>query len=262
MSESLITSTANPLVKELAALGSRRARTETGTFLVEGGREVGRAIGAGLELLDLIICDELLAGPPPAVSGARTHQMAEAPFRKLSRRQNPDGVAARIRTPRLDLDFITLGPDALVLVAEAIEKPGNIGAMLRTAESLGVDAVVLADPETDVFNPNTIRASQGAIFTVTVGVGSADRVLEWLEGAGIAIVAGDPGGHAAPWEVDLTSSCALVVGAEAEGLSDVWRGRARLVTIPMTASTGVDSLNTAMSAALLMYEAVRQRSTR
>jgi TrmH family RNA methyltransferase len=263
VTDSTITSTANPLVKELAALGSRRGREDAGKFLIEGRREVGRAIAAGFAIDTIIICEELTgADPVPGASGVRVMRFGERAFHKLSRRQNPDGIAARATTPSLEIEDAIVSRDALVLVAEGIEKPGNLGAMLRSAEAMGVDAVVLADPITDPFNPNVVRASQGAVFAVRLLVAATHDVITWLGHNDLDVIAGSPDGGEAPWNVDMTGGVALVIGAEAEGLGPSWRSVGTAVTIPMAAGVGSDSFNAATSAALLLYEARRQRIVR
>lgn len=257
----VITSAANPLVKELALLSTRKGRDEAAAFLIEGHREVTRAFAAGMPIDMLILCDELLADRelPEPPSGTRVLRFGAAAFRKISRRQGPDGVAARCVAPDLSLEAISLPEDPLVLVAEAIEKPGNIGSMMRTAAALGADAVVLADAVTDVFNPNAIRSSQGAIFAVPVASATSEAVLTWLQDRRLLVVAGWPEGGEPIWETDLRGGVALVIGSESHGLSERWRSSAVHTTIPMTDTDGVDSLNAATTAALFLYEAVRQR---
>jgi TrmH family RNA methyltransferase len=184
-------------------------------------------------------------------------ELGDAAFRKIAYRRHPDGVLAVVTTRSTTLDALDLPDRPLVLVVEGIEKPGNLGAMLRTADGAGVDAVIVADPATDAYNPNVVRASQGAVFTVPLAVATADTGAAWLAGRGIRVVAASPDATTPPWQVDLTGPLAAVVGSEHAGLSSVWNG-ADGVGIPMRGTA--DSLNAATAAAVLLYEAVRQRS--
>lgn len=262
MTGRIITSTVNPLVKELVTLSTRRSRDATGTFLIEGRREVDRAVAAGLVPDIVLVCDDLVAqGSDPIATIPATadiYRLSEPAFRKISRRQNPDGIAVRMATPSLALGNHPLADPATLLVAEAIEKPGNLGAMLRTAEALGVDLVIVADPVTDIFNPNVIRASQGAVFSVPIATADPVTTRSWLSERGIASIAGYPEGGRAPWDVDLMAGVAVVVGAEADGITAGWSNMVTAITIPM--NDAADSLNTATTAAILLYEVMRQRA--
>lgn len=267
----VITSTANPRVKALVRLQKRSERDTTGRFLVEGVREAGRAVAAGVEVETLVVCADLV--PPGGAevvraaraTGAEALEVGEAVFRRVSGRSGgADGVLLVARTPDTALDDLALGATPLVLVAAGIEKPGNLGAMLRSAAAAGADALVLADPVTDVFNPNVVRASMGALFTVPVGVGAAADVVAWARGRGLRLVVTTPHATAAHWDAPLAGPAAVVIGSEAEGVDRTWFGAADdLVTIPMPGTEpgahGVDSLNAASTAAVLLFEAVRQR---
>jgi TrmH family RNA methyltransferase len=190
---------------------------------------------------------------------AKMMEVSEPVFRKISYRDQPDGLLAVLGKPTLGLAEIRLGPSPLVLVAESVEKPGNLGGMLRTAEAAGVDAVMVADPATDVFNPNVIRASLGSLFTIPLAVSSGPQVLQWLDEQGITVIATSPAADHPCWEVDLRGDVALVIGSETKGLSDLWlAGAHRRIRIPMSGS--VDSLNAGSSAAVMLFEARRQRS--
>lgn len=252
----MIRSVSNPLVKELVRLRSRRHRDRSHRFLIEGSRPVSMAVAAGVPIIDLILSPEL--GGHGSVPGLQPIEMANEPFRKISMRENPDGVLAVAGHLRLELDRIEPGPSPLVLVVESVEKPGNLGGMLRTADAVGADAVVVADPTTDVHNPNVIRASQGALFTVPLAVATASEVVAWLEQKGIGMVATTPGSDVRLWDVDLTRPTAVVVGAEASGLTDTFLSQAVAVQIPMSGT--VDSLNASVAAAVTLYEAARQRA--
>lgn len=258
-----ITSTTNPTVKALADLKTRRARNSSGRFIIEGSRAVARAIEAGVEIDRLVFCPALLDAAGDAVLGrwgARaTLEVAEAPFRKIAYRRHPDGLVATAVQFPTDLEHLPAGPNPLYLVAEAIEKPGNLGAMLRTADAAGATGVVVADPTTDVFNPNVVRASQGAIFSVPIAVAPTPTVLAWLEATGVVVVSGRIGADRAYWDVDMSGPTALVVGAEDSGLSAEW---ADITTVEIPLHGSADSLNASVAAALLLYEAVRQRRSR
>ncbi len=207
---------------------------------------------------------ELAGDPAPIVEelpgGTELISLGTTAFKPLSRRQNPDGVAAVAITPSHDLADIGVDGPTLLLVVEQVEKPGNLGAMLRSADGAGA-AVIAADPDTDFENPNVIRASQGSVFTLPVAAASASEVMAWLGAADVEPVALVPDGdHPTVWDVDLGERVALIVGSESEGLSEHIRSSARLATIPMRGTA--DSLNVSVAAAIALYEAVRQRSAR
>lgn len=253
-----ITSPSNPRIKSLARLAKRSERDATGLFLIEGERAVLRAIEAGVTIEQLVVCRELMRGPgavQPSLP-APTIDVGRDAFAKLAYRAHPDGMLAVARQPDVAIESLALGDAPLVLIAEALEKPGNLGAILRAADAAGA-AVVAADPATDLFNPNVVRASQGALFTVPVAVASPPSVITWAAGSDIDLYAASPDATTRLWDVDLTGATGIVVGSEHRGLSPAWDGVATPVSIPM-AGDG-DSLNAATAAALLLYEAVRQR---
>lgn len=210
----------------------------------------------------LIVCPELRSGGPGAPSidappETEVVEMSDRAFNALTRRQNPDGVLAVAAIPSHSLRTLTLGTEPLVLVIEGIEKPGNVGAMLRTADAVGVDAVVAADPGVDFENPNLIRASQGSVFAVSTGVGRLDDVVDFLGAHGLRLVALSPDATTDLWDLDLTGPVAIAVGAEAEGISDRLRSLAVLARLPMAGAA--DSLNASVAAGVALYEAVRMR---
>ena len=193
-----------------------------------------------------------------ASAGVPVTELGDDAFRRAAYRSHPDGVLAVGRIPDTSLSRLEIVEGALVLVVEAIEKPGNLGAMLRTADGAGVDAVIAADPGVDPWNPNAVRASQGALFSVPIAIADAAGTEAWLAGQAMRIVAAVPTDEGpSPWEVDLTGPVAIVVGSEHAGVSARWRAY-QSVRIPMTGR--VDSLNASVAAALLMYEGLRQRS--
>jgi TrmH family RNA methyltransferase len=261
-----ITSPANPRIKHLVRLRERRERDRSGLFLVEGYRELRRALEAGVEVTELYACPDLYLGEnegalveAAARAGAEVVAVAEAPFRKASYRDRPEGLLGVAHQFPTGLERLAPGPDPLLLVVEAIEKPGNLGTMLRTAEAAGAAAVIVCDPATDPFNPNVVRASLGTLFSVPLAVADTPGTIRRLRALGIRTVATTPSTSRPHWEADLTGPVAVVVGSEQYGLSAAWLEAADLrVVIPMPGS--VDSLNAAMAAGILLFEAVRQRA--
>jgi len=261
-----ITSPANPRIKHLVRLRDRRERDRSGLFLVEGYRELRRALEAGVELTELYCCPDLYLGENEAAlveaarrAGAEIVPVAEVPFRKASYRDRPEGLLGLARQFPTSPAGLAPQPDPLLLVVEAIEKPGNLGTMLRTAEAAGAAAVVVCDPATDPFNPNVVRASLGTLFTVPLVVADTPGAISRLRELGIRTVATTPSASQAHWEADLTGPVAVVVGSEQYGLSDAWLAAADCrVVIPMPGA--VDSLNAAMAAGIVLFEAVRQRA--
>ncbi len=255
----MITSLSNPLVKDLARLRQRRHRERTGLFLIEGRRAVAMALASGTTVVQQVICPEL--GGAPLSQSAPVAEMAPAPFRKLSVRQNPDGIIAVARHLDTGLERVVIPTNPLILVVDALEKPGNLGAMLRTADAVGATAVVVCDPATDVHNPNVVRASQGSLFTLSLAVATVTEAITWLAERSIRLVAMTPRAPDLLWDCDLTASLALVIGAEAAGLSpELISAADQLARLPMVGK--VDSLNASAAAAVVLYEAARQRRQR
>ncbi len=259
-----ITSTTNPRIKDLVKLRSRRHRDRSGRFLIEGFREITRATEAGLDFDTLFVAPDLYLGTnEPALvervtaTGAAVLPVSEDPFRKASYRDRPDGLLAVARQFATDLDGLSPAADQLLLVAEAIEKPGNLGTMLRTADAAGA-SIIVCDPTTDPFNPNVVRASVGTLFTVPLAVASTDEVILHLRSIGVKTIATTPDTDGTIFDRDLTGAVAIVVGSEQYGLSDRWLEAANhWARIPMAGHA--DSLNAAVAAAVALYEAVRQR---
>lgn len=259
-----ITSPANPRIKQLVALRRRRTREQAGVTLVEGFAEIELALAAGVVPVTLYYCSALSdpqslpLAATVAVAGAEVVQVSRPVFEKISYREGPDGWLAVVPSVISTLDNLDLGPQPLVLVCAGLEKPGNLGAILRTADAAGVAAVIAADPVTDWGNPNVVRASKGTVFSVPVAAGTSGQVLDWIAGRGLAIVAATPDAKQLVTDVDLTGPTAIAVGAEQTGLSSEWLERADgRVRIPMFGRA--DSLNVSTSAAIITYEAVRQR---
>ncbi len=265
MSELEITSTANPRVKAAAGLRDRRTRDALGSTLVDGAREIGRAIAAGVRVTELFSCPALAASDDSraalaaaADAGIVPTTVSPAVLERLAFGDRSDGLVAVIRTPPTDLARLALPGRPLVVVVEAVEKPGNLGAILRSADGAGADALIAADPRTDLFNPNAIRASLGTIFSVPLASASTEATIPWLVTAGIAMVVARVDGAVAYDSLDFRGPVAIVLGSEALGLADAWSGpAAAAVRLPMLGIA--DSLNVSAAAAILLYEARRQR---
>jgi RNA methyltransferase, TrmH family len=260
-----ITSTANQRIKLLVQLRRRRARDEAGVTLLEGRAELELALSAGVRPAEFYCCAEL-AGPAGQATaevisglGGEVIWVSRQVFAKIAYRESPDGWLAVVAAPDTSLNRLVLGADPLVLICDGLEKPGNLGAILRTADAAAVTAVIATDPVTDWANPNVVRASKGTLFSVPVASATAAAALDWVSRHGLRVVAAVPDAAALLTQADLTGPLAIAVGAEQLGLSDAWLKRADVtVRIPMFGMA--DSLNVATSAAILIYEAVRQRT--
>lgn len=261
-----ITSMQNPQVKEIVKLRDRRARDRSGNFLIEGYRELLRAADAGWKVDRLYVCPQLFLGSNEQElidrhlqMGAQLIECAESVFRKCSYRDRPDGLLAIAQQRDLSLSALQKVENPLYVVAEAIEKPGNLGTILRSSDAVGVDGLIVCDRCTDLYNPNVVRASVGTLFTVPVAEASSQETLAWMRSQGIQTVAATPSATHEYTAVDLSGPIAVAVGTEQLGLSDLWMDHADIqVRIPMNGTA--DSLNVAMATTLLLYEALRQRS--
>ncbi|TWT73464.1 23S rRNA (uridine(2479)-2'-O)-methyltransferase [Posidoniimonas polymericola] len=260
-----ITSRHNPRLKEAAALRNRKQRDEHRQTLVYGARESTRALACGADLRTAFVCEELLgeAGRQATAElearGVEVVGVSPDAFEKLAYGDRLDGVVSIAATSRRTLaDLPDLPERPLIAVIEGVEKPGNLGALLRTADGAGADAVVVADPVIDLYNPNAIRASVATVFLDKVVVSTAAECIDWLRQSGVAVFATRPDATESCWQADLSGAAAIVLGAEATGLTDAWHtAGARPVSLPML---GVgDSLNVSVTAAVLLYEARRQR---
>jgi RNA methyltransferase, TrmH family len=262
-----LTSLTNPRVKAAVRLRDRREREATGLTIVDGPRELARALDAGIEPVEAFVADGLVrsdeardvVGRLAATSGFTS--VSEAVIGKLAFGDRSDGVVAIIRPPSTSLASLleSLPEDPLVVVVEAVEKPGNLGAILRTADGAGASAVIAADARTDLFNPNAIRASLGTIFALPVAAAPSSEVLDRLAVTGLTVVAARVDADRSYVDADLRGAVALVLGSEAEGLQSAWNDpRVEPVRIPMRGTA--DSLNVSVAAAVLLYEALRQRS--
>jgi len=269
MSDLIITSPANPRLKSLVALRRRRAREETGTTLIEGYDELSLALEAGVVPRIVYFCPELMLHPDVQrdvvtrvrALGSETQQLGRAAFEKVAYREGPDGFLAVVDAVTRTCADLTVKHAPLVLLCQGVEKPGNLGAMLRTADAAGAAAVIAADAVTDWGNPNLVRASKGTVFSVPVASDSTEATLQWLRDHDITLVATTPDTDLDYTDVDYTGPVAVAVGAEKYGLTDeVLAAAQRKVRIPMAGRA--NSLNVATSAAIVIYEAVRQRGRR
>lgn len=254
-----ITSLQNPRVKHIVKLrDDKRQRREEGLMLVEGYDEIQLALAAGRQPRTLLSAPELVTRQ---LDGAESEWITvnRAVFEKMSYRENPDGWLAVFPIPHTSLDGLKLSEVPLVIVAESVEKPGNLGAILRTADAAAADALLVCDPRVDVWNPNVVRASRGALFSVPVVECDNLSAWEWLKRRKIQTLAATPSAEILYSDIDLREPVAIAVGTEDRGLSDFWISNADLkAKIPMLGK--VNSLNVSVSTALIVYEAVRQRS--
>lgn len=264
-----ISSLQNPKIKEAIALRERRDREKTDLFLIEGYRELSRAEKSGRTVQQLFICPELFLG---SNENQLIHSLVEKGtevfcchakvFHKLSYRDRPDGLIAVAPQKHLSLEDLDevfkLKPNPFFVIAEAIEKPGNLGTILRSCDAVGVDALIVCDRCTDIHNPNVVRASVGTLFTLPVVEAEGEETLKWLKRKGVKALAATPSAEIEYTHADLTGPLAIAVGTEQYGLSTQWMKEAQMqVRIPMLGVA--DSLNVATATTVLLYEALRQR---
>ena len=255
-----ITSLQNPRVKHIVKLrDDKRQRQKDGLMLVEGYNEIQLALSAGHKPQTLLTAPELASRQMNAIASENI-TVNRAVFEKVSYRENPDGWLAVFPIPHTSLGDLKLREVPIVIVAESVEKPGNLGAILRTADAAQVDVLLVCDPRVDVWNPNVVRASRGAVFTVPVVESDNVSALEWLKSRKMRILAATPSSELIYSDVNMREPLAIAVGTEDAGLTDFWMSNADVkVKIPMMGK--VNSLNVSVSTALIVYEAVRQRKT-
>lgn len=264
-----ISSTQNPLVKQILHLKEKsRERSKSGLFIIEGIKELELALKGGYRLKTVLYYPKLISWewvvqqlkdlvPVPEIM-----EISKDVFEKLAYRETTGGVLALAESKVHSLEKLHLkNKSPLVLVAEAPEKPGNIGALLRTADAAGLEAVIIANPKSDLYNPNIIRSSVGCLFTVNVATGTTEEVIGYLKKNNIAIHCAALTASKEYTQVDLSGATAIVVGTEATGLSDEWLERSdQNIIIPMQGE--IDSMNVSVSAAILVFEAKRQRNAK
>jgi TrmH family RNA methyltransferase len=249
-------------VKQIIKLrDDKKQRQHDALMLVEGYDEISLALAAGHFPRTLFIAPELTAARDREIQAISTEILTVSPavLEKMSYRENPDGWLGVFPIPRVSLDDLKLSASPLIIVAESVEKPGNLGAILRTADAAHVDAVLVCDPRVDAYSPNVVRASRGTIFTVPVVETKSTQALVYLQQRGIRILAATPSADAEYTRQNLRLPLAIAVGTEDEGLTTFWMSQADVkVKIPMMGK--VNSLNVSIATALIVYEAVRQRS--
>jgi TrmH family RNA methyltransferase len=261
----LLTSGQNPKIKQVKKLRDRRDRDETGLFLIEGYRELMRAVDAGWKIESLFISPLLFLGTNESELIERIKGMGspifETPdflFRSLSYRDRPDGLLAVAYQKCLSFNDLNKSATPFYIIAESIEKPGNLGTILRSADGVGCDGVIICDRCTDIYNPNVVRASTGTLFTQPVVEATTEETIAFLQSQGVAIVAATPEAPQSFTEANFKGPIAIVVGTEQLGLSEKWKKAASIqVSIPMLGVA--DSLNVAVATTLLLYEVIRQR---
>lgn len=258
-----ITSLQNPKIKNIIKLSKAKERREQNLFIIEGARELMLALSANYKVETVFICPELFTKTdyPDVLNNIDSDckiEITQAVFEKTAYREGSDGLIALVRPQRHDLNNLKLPEKPFIIILEAVEKPGNLGAILRTADAAKADAVIICDPATDIYNPNTIRSSIGCLFTVPIAICSSQQALDYLRKKDIKIFAAEL--QAAQWyhETDFTQSTAIIMGTEADGLTDFWLNNADArIKIPMRGK--IDSLNVSVSTAILTFEAMRQR---
>lgn len=258
-----ITSLQNSKIKNIVKLAKAKERKEQNLFILEGARELSLALSANYEVETLFICPELFfkTNYPKVldtISQNRQIEVTKAVFEKVAYRESSDGILALVRPQSHSLDDLKLTNNPFIIVLEAVEKPGNLGAILRTADAAQVDAVIICDPATDLYNPNAIRSSVGCSFTVPTAICTSIEALEYLHNKDVKVYAAEL--EASQWyqETDFRESSAIVMGTEADGLTQFWLEKAdSRIKIPMRGK--IDSLNVSVSTAILTFEAMRQR---
>lgn len=260
-----ISSLQNALIRQVVQLKHKnREREKTGRFVLEGQRELSMAVKGGYRITSVLVYPEFfpmqnaieLVGDTPEET--EFIEISKEVYQKLAYREKTEGVLAIAETKNHNLGALHLPSEPLILVAEAVEKPGNLGALFRTADAARLDAVIIANPKGDLYNPNTIRSSVGCIFTVPIAMGSSTEVIAYLKHRRINLFAATLTGAIPYTDADYTGGCAIAVGTEATGLSQEWTESAQnRVIIPMEGQ--IDSMNVSVSAAILIFEAKRQR---
>ena len=262
-----ITSPQNPRIKSLKKLDKASERRELGLFLIEGMRELCLADRAAYKITQLFICEELIVHDEVynidscTLTDTEIFTITKQVYESIAYRGTTEGIIATALPKPHSLNDLKLSDRPLILVIEGVEKPGNLGAMLRTCDAVNVDAVIVCDTKTDLYNPNVVRSGIGTIFTNQIAVAATYEVIDFLNQRNIATYAADLNAIESYYEKNLSQAAAIVVGDEATGLSDEWvQAATERIKIPMLGQ--IDSLNVSVSAAVLLYEALRQRENR
>lgn len=265
--QKLISSLHNPGIKKLLQLQEKsRVRRKEKCFVIEGAREIRLALKGGFKINEIFICPELFTSPETTAllesleAEIFRSEVSREIYAKIAYRGSTEGIIAVAQEKDISLSTLEIKQkDPLILIAEAPEKPGNIGALLRTADAAGLDAVIIANPKTDLFNPNIIRSSLGCVFTTPVATGTNSDIIDFLKKREIPIFAAALQASQLYSTVDFTGACAIVVGTEATGLSTQWlSSSSQNIIIPMHGE--IDSMNVSVAAGILIFEAKRQRN--
>lgn len=256
-----ITSTQNPKIKSLLALEKPRERRKQQLFVMEGKKEIGLALEAGYKIRNIFFCEEIISihdVTKLVKDDTLLIPVSKDVFDKIAVRENSGGMLAVAEQKIHTLEQLKLSTNPLVLVLESVEKPGNLGAILRTADAAGVDAVIICDPQTDFYNPNVIRSSIGCVFTKQVAAAASEETIDWLKKTSIAIYCTYLKASRSYHLTDYTRPSAIVMGTEATGLSEIWvQNSDANIVIPMQGK--IDSMNVSTAAAVVVFEAKRQR---
>ena len=265
MSISSIQSRQNPRIKHLVKLRNRSERNRHSEFLIEGLRELSHALDCQKPLKELYFCSDYFRNDEAALLIDKAQELTiplieltPSVFDKITHRESPDGLLGVAQTWETSLKEIKLSSNPLLVIADSIEKPGNLGSLMRSVEATGADALILCNPITDIFNPNVVRASQGLLFSLPIVVASAEEIHAFLKENTIHLIATTPQASTHYWDADLRQPTAILMGSEKDGLDEHWLNQADTqVTIPLEGKA--DSLNISTAAVLTLYEALRQR---
>ncbi len=259
----MITSLQNPAIKNIVKLSKSKERKEQQFFVIEGARELSLALQSGYRPEAVYVCREMFEKTKypdllDSLPGEIVFDISLSVFARIAYRENSDGIVALAKPKQHGLSDLMLSHNPFLILLEAVEKPGNLGAILRTADAAAVDALIVCDPQTDLYNPNVVRSSVGGLFTVQTAVCSSEEAFAWLQANHIRSFAAELQAAEFYQQTDFTYPSAIVMGTEAEGLSDFWRKNAtKRIKIPMRGK--IDSLNVSVSTAVLTFEAMRQR---
>ncbi|MEI6835274.1 MAG: RNA methyltransferase [Candidatus Falkowbacteria bacterium] len=255
----IISSEQNSKIKNIVKLQDKsRERKKQGLFVIDGLREIKEALKSGIIIEEIFVCPEIIKEELNIFSDIKTFSVSLSVYKKIGYKEKPAGVLAVARPKLLELASLKLKKNPLLVILEAVEKPGNLGAIVRSAYAAGVDAIIINDEQTDIYNPNVIRASEGLIFRLPVIVADHNSTKGFLEKENIKVYAAALVGAKNYTEANFKDSSAILLGTEATGLSAKWLEKAdEIIKIPMKA--GIDSLNVSVSAAILIFEAWKQR---